>query len=204
MFNEVLGKINNAIHNKLPITDFLIELPEISIIDGAYQNNDGTTDMNVSPLACACIVGNVKAIKELLEFGASVNTDGSEENNNGLLCACVNGHAECVEFLLQHGADANVTMSRGLTPLMASCRKGDLLSATSLLNANALIDASNDTGHTALMIATLNNYHDCVRLLIERNADTSIVNRRNKTAYQLATRSEIREIYETFGCYILK
>ena len=70
-----------------------------------------------TPLHVATRVGNIEAIKCLIEHGADVNTKGEWTGDTPLICAAQMGSKEIIQCLIKHGADV---MARNLwndTPL---------------------------------------------------------------------------------------
>ena len=72
----------------------------------------------------ACLVGNLEALKALLDKGAVV--DAKEPMNGGtpLQVAAFNGHFELVKLLVTKGADVNARDKDGWTPLSQARDQG--------------------------------------------------------------------------------
>ena len=83
---------------------------------------------------------------------------------------------DAVEMLLSLKADPNSSNSKGFTPLMIACGRGNIRIATLLLQARANINQLKNDGDTALMYACLSKtpLNDLVRLLIEYGANINI------------------------------
>ena len=65
----------------------------------------------------ACVGGNVEVVKNLLQYGASVNAKMKEANTCPLHFACRYGRAEVVKILIDEGAEIDSMDSLGKTPL---------------------------------------------------------------------------------------
>ena len=106
----------------------------------------------------------------LISFGANVNS-AVVDNQTPLYAACQNSHPECVDLMLNHGANLNAgDMDDARTPLIASSGEDFIPFGSttnqfidnrcrcmrSLLSAGAMIDQTDNDGHTALMYATWN------------------------------------------------
>jgi ankyrin repeat protein len=70
----------------------------------------------VNQLLAASAKGDVKAVKELLDKGASVNARG-DKNRTALMEATYGGHTEVVKLLLEKGADVTPQKDDGATAL---------------------------------------------------------------------------------------
>ncbi|KAF5907626.1 ankyrin repeat, SAM and basic leucine zipper domain-containing protein 1 isoform X1, partial [Clarias magur] len=113
----------------------------------------------VSVMKRAITVGDVDLVRQLLDNGMDVETRLGFDWTP-LMCAVHVGHSELAKLLLDRGASAN--FSRGhYTALMAAC------------TANSVSEE---------------NISKCMALLLNRNADPNIYNRRRLTCLMLAAR----------------
>lgn len=135
---------------------------------------------------------NPRAVRLLLELGADPNMP-SAEFGSPLHCACWQGDGnggrendvvqETVQLLIDAGADVNL-LARGTRPLHEAVQ-GDWESPTSvsvLLSCGAEVDARDEQGQTALIIAAQHGSVECVRLLLEAGANLNLKDNRGKTA----------------------
>jgi len=127
-----------------------------------------------SPLAGACLAGNVKVADMLLRHGADPNQEliSNYDHLNHklpLLIAVENDNSELVELLLKHGANVDATDSEGdtalhyavevyqETPSHCAHQDGDSMSAKSitdiLLENKADVNVVNNNGETPLYTA---------------------------------------------------
>ncbi|HET9467344.1 MAG TPA: ankyrin repeat domain-containing protein [Vicinamibacterales bacterium] len=91
--------------------------------------------------------------------------------------------------LLANGADPNAADPRGgSTPLMHATTVGSIEAMTLLADRKANVNAVNDAGLTALMMAVTDI--EKVRLLLDRGADVNAVSKRGRTALMLAAASD--------------
>ena len=129
--------------------------------------------MSVQDRQRAAMDGDLTQLKLLVSVAkGNVEDDvsGIGAHMTVLYYACLNGHVECVKWLLEH-CDANVdARSRGTSPLMqaAYSNKADICKV--LIQHNADIEATTNTGHNALWFALSCKKDDCVPLLIEKGA----------------------------------
>ena len=104
----------------------------------------------------------------LLIAGCALATAGSYED---FFAAVKNDNAGTVKQLLQRGFDANTRDSRGQTGLMLAIREQSPKAAKALLDQPGTeIDALNQAGESALMLAALKGDLAMVRALLERGA----------------------------------
>jgi ankyrin repeat protein len=95
--------------------------------------------------------------------------------------------------LISGGADVNARGAHGATPLARLISGGftpeaEVRLARRLLKAGAKVDARDDFGSTALLIATQRQRSDLVRLILSAGADPNITNCRGEAAVSLLHR----------------
>ena len=103
------------------------------------RNMHGDTALKI-----AAYQGHLGMVRELVEAGAEIDTEGWAP----LIYAAFNGHDEIVAFLLQQGARIDARSESGMTALMAAARGGFLPIVRRLIAAGAevnLRDANNET-----------------------------------------------------------
>ena len=113
--------------------------------------------------------------------------------------AAVRGYAEVVRCLLNARVDGRQHYGNDLTALMWAAGYEDgvgVRAAASvvelLLDAGARLDAVDDRGRTALMIAAGLGHAEMADTLIERGADRSVRDKAGKTALDLAANDNVR------------
>jgi ankyrin repeat protein len=127
-------------------------------------------------------------INTLLNAGANVNIQDNEGET--ALSVAIEEKKNCIVMLLiKRGADVNSRDKHGYTTLMkavdSSPYRGYPIIIKNLLCNGALIDARNDQGETALILAA-ERKPDIVRMLIENRADMNIEDRNGHTALSVA------------------
>ncbi len=172
--------IDNAIEaDNLPVLRFLLGKVDPATIQQKLLTASG-------------VLMNPRAVDLLLELGADANLI-DKDYGSPLHCACwqadgVNGREndvveETVLALLDAGADPNL-LARGTRPLHEAVF-GDWGAPTSvrvLLSHGADVDALDEHGQTALMIAAQRGEFDCVLLLLEAGADRALRSKDGNTA----------------------
>jgi ankyrin repeat protein len=150
-----------------------------------------------SALGVAAIYGHTDTVRDLLARGADLEArNGSWQTP--LYMAASRGHTDTMQVLLDAGAWVNppkIGRTPSPTPLQGASEFGVQSEAAQLLlDRGAKIDAQNESGHTALMLAARSGNLEVVGLLLERGADTSLVSRRGESAEEMA-RSETKPIF---------
>lgn len=142
---------------------------------GADPNLTGRSGL--TPLIAAAFAGNDRIVEELMAHGADPNARDTT-GKAAMTYAAARGFDTIVRRLLDAGVDARARYSGELTALMwaaghdegvgamASARVIDLL-----LAHGAALNAADDRGRTALMIAAELGYGDIVELLLARGAE---------------------------------
>jgi ankyrin repeat protein len=113
-----------------------------------------------SVLALAIERNNIKVILAILQAGIDPHI---------AMVAAINLKKVYVLLLiLENGVDVDMPLGSGETALMWAARRGNLSFTKTLLEAGANINARNDEGNTALMIASaLNSNSGVTRTLLE-------------------------------------
>jgi ankyrin repeat protein len=165
---------------------------------GADPNLPGRS--GVTPLAAAAFAGNDRIVEALLGRGAApdvVDTTGKA----AITYAAARGFALIVRRLIDAGVDARRAYGNDLTALMWAAGHEDGVGATAacdvvalLLDAGAPIDAVDNRGRTALMIAAEVGHAAVAEELLARGADRTIADKSGKRARDLAASERVREM----------
>ena len=130
-----------------------------------------------------------------LEAGVDVNKPINQDGQTLLFYA---EEAELIDQLLRAGADARVRDAEGRTPLFTFPYIQDVESALQavrlLMQHGVRINAQDNEGNTALMVAVKGDNYDMVQALLDAGANPNIKNKAGKTALQIA-RNEIDNDY---------
>jgi len=152
----------------------------------------------LTPLAAAAYNGNDRIVAALLAHGVNPDTADST-GKTPILYAAARGFTPVVRRLLAAGVDAKRAYGNDLTALMwaAGYEDGfgerDALDVIALLlDAGAPIDATDNRGRTALMIAAERGHAAVVQALLTRGADRAVKDKTGLRALDLATNGEVR------------
>ena len=142
-------------------------------------------------LTAACVQGDLKIARLLLEAGVDKNARNAKSSSTALMLAAANGHVEIARLLLEAGADKHLQSGlsgHGYTALMLAAEKGHVEIARLLLEADPRPKLASRpvSGYTALMLAAKNGYEEIVRLLLDTGADKDLKNLCGYTALMLA------------------
>ncbi|KAL2550360.1 E3 ubiquitin-protein ligase [Forsythia ovata] len=122
----------------------------------------------------ACRYGHWEVVQTLLLFRCNVTRADYLSGRTALHFAAVNGHVRCLRLVV-----ADFVPSAPLEPVNAQSNgRGDSLNTKSKLELSGLskfVNKAADCGITALHMAALNGYFDCVQLLLDLHANVSAV-----------------------------
>lgn len=114
----------------------------------SYADADGITVVTQ-----AAYVGLDELVEKMISKGANISVP-NKEGINALIAASSEGHVVIVKRLLaSEGIDSNAKDKDGTNALMAASVRGHKDVVQLLLENNALVNAQNVDGHTALMFA---------------------------------------------------
>ena len=101
------------------------------------------------------------------------------------------GDVETVEEFIVAGLDVNAKNEKGTTPLIEAAGIPNVALVEMLLAAGAKVDTTDDDGNTALMKAAVTETgFATVALLVKAGADIHAANKRDMSAYDLATEAK--------------
>jgi len=174
-------------HGEMEIASYLLE-------NGAEVNLISV--LGTTPLRLASAEGNIDMVKLLLAKGADTNLTGDHGNSPLHRAAEESKNVEVVRMLISRGANVNARSRDGATPLMRSCYVPEITKA--LIESGAEINAQDDEGRTALFFASYWRCRATARILVENGADPTIKNKQGESAWDIARRSQDKELYKIF------
>ena len=117
----------------------------------------------------------------------------TDDLDDKLIDASYDGLADAVEQALWMKADANVVDSEGYTPLMIASSLGHVQCVHALVRHDAVLDARDAVGATALMMAAQNAHKDITKLLLRCRADpgATLIDQNEGHPHEKAAGSEL-------------
>ena len=159
---------------------------ELSYYDGAFDvavallaaraNPDLASSENIAnaPLHNAARGGSVRAVKLLLDYGATVDVQDRYSGATPWLMAVGANNSQICEMLREKGADMTAKDKTGRNVLHYAARSGatgQLAAALKDPVLRAQVNAPDASGATPLQDATKTSHADCIRLLLGAGAD---------------------------------
>jgi len=152
------------------------------------------------PLVKATKNGRADLVRCLIETGRADVDRQNIEKSTALHEAALKGNKEIVDLLLEAGAKPDVRNLQGKTALLRAVAGNHLGVIRALLDHGANINAQDSLGFSALHYSSFFGFLDCVKLLVERNADRSLVENVNKrTPTQIAMEKRHYGVAEYLG-----
>jgi ankyrin repeat protein len=143
-------------------------------------------------LQYACHAGTLNSVKQLLDAGLDINDFSN--STTALQAAVGRNHTAIVRFLLEQNADPNITFLDSLpwerSPLSAAIYKQNAEILSILLGAGA--DPNKVPG--LLPYVTETNDFQCVKMMIEGNANIDSIDDNLGTALQVAAAKGKRDV----------
>lgn len=158
--------------------------------------------------------GHLEIVKYLISKGANVNIKGFQ-NRTALMKAAIGGQLEVIKILVDNGANANIRNDDGYTALelattdeiwdylrprtrdfnvnfalINSAKRGNLKQVKYYLSQGADINAKDNNGYTALMMAVgyvSDNHLEIIKYLISKGANLNAKKNNGGTALMTAS-----------------
>ncbi|KAH6942835.1 hypothetical protein HPB50_010782 [Hyalomma asiaticum] len=173
------------------------------IVNFLLQQGSPVDCANWTPVMIASSVGHVEIVSALLGRNAKVDI-ANQMGQTALHYAASKGHLEAsllltllAWLLLEHHADINAQDSYGSTPLHRAASLGRCAIVRLFLDGyrNQLdINCTDEAGNSPLHLACEEERVDVAKMLIQAGARTDIMNKEEKTAFQMAPPSLSRTL----------
>ena len=129
---------------------------------------------NRTPLLRASLSSSSQFIKTLVDLGAQVNVQRTDDKVAPLGLAADWDNYMATRILLQHGAYANIQDKTGWIPLHNSAAQGCFSVSKLLIESGCKVNMRGNKDKTPLYFATKNKHEHVVKLLLESNADVNM------------------------------
>jgi ankyrin repeat protein len=137
------------------------------------------------PLIDAAERGNLAELEALLAAGADIEVVDEGNGSTAFLWACAERRLECAQALAAAGCDVAAASSHGNTALMFAANRGHAAVVAWLLGeveAAGTLEARNDSGDTAFLIACAEGRLGCALALATAGCDVAAASRKGTTA----------------------
>lgn len=182
--------IHSILHNK---TETLTEL----IKAGADVNKTG---YNFDTPLMYAVDSDIRFTSLLINAKADINAKNLFTGYTPLIRAVRTNRMDVVNQLITSGADIHVKDESGMTALMHAYNNTIILER--LLLFNPLIDEQDNNGDTTLMHAANVGNLKSIMVLINHNADTTLVNNKGLTAENIAEEKKHNMIINFFNAMV--
>jgi ankyrin repeat protein len=188
-----------------------VEMERIDIVEEFLKRgaDPGTKFGSSSTLLIRAVEKqDLPMVRLLLKYGASVNT--SDEKPSALMHAIFQGNRSIVKCLLDHDANTNLSVTYNnivcYTPLIQAVTRRRSSIVEQLLQYGADVNAIDEKGNSAIMIAAKNNDVPMVSLLLQYAPDVNIQNKKGCDAKSLTKSKEVRLVLKNYESerYVLK
>ena len=152
---------------------------ELVLNDGLDINTPALC--NRTPLLWASLSSSGEFIETLIDLGANVNAQRTDDKAAPLTLSSDWNNFMAVYLLLNHGADANIASADGNSPLHTAVSKGFFDITKLLVEKGSYVNLQNKEGRTPLFLSVKNKHEQLIKLLIENEADVRIGYKENST-----------------------
>ncbi|NWV03525.1 ASB10 protein, partial [Ptilonorhynchus violaceus] len=162
----------------------------VHLLLGAGADPEAVSEDGYRPLHLCKSSHSIECVRQLLQHGASANSQTEEEEDTALHVASRHGLAEHVRLLLHHGAELEVKNKEGQTPLNAACAQHHQPQDMDryyrvcqlLVESGASINAADRDRQHPLHLACKNANAQIAELLLARGANVNVMNYGGNTA----------------------
>ena len=165
---------------------------ELVLNDGLDTNTPALC--NRTPLLWASLSSSGESIETLIDLGANVNAQRTDDKVTPLLLSANWNNFMAVYLLLDHGADANIAAADGRTPLHKAVMKGNQNLVKLFLEKNALVNTQNADGDSPLHTAVSNGFFDITKLLIKKGSNVNVQNKEGRTPLFLGVKNKHEQL----------
>ena len=152
---------------------------ELVLNDGLDINTPALC--NRTPLLWASLSSSGEFIETLIDLGADVNAQRTDDKVTPLILSASWNNFMAVYLLLDHEADSNIARADGNSPLHIAVSNGFFHITKLLIKKGSNVNLQNKEGRTPLFLGVKNKQKHLIKLLIENEADATIGYQENST-----------------------
>ena len=154
---------------------------------GFFKAGASVSISNWSPFPTSCSPCNIHLVQAIIGHGADVNAM-NKRGQTTLWFACCSGQTEFVKILLDAGANPNIADKNGESCLHAAVYgRCSAETIQNLINHGAHVNAVNEDGATALLLACSSTQSEMVDVLLKAKADPNVLDRDGDTSLHAAS-----------------
>jgi ankyrin repeat protein/mRNA-degrading endonuclease RelE of RelBE toxin-antitoxin system len=175
----------------------MLSKPQHTKEEKEYTQQDLARQKVLAPkLLSACLNGQLKVVRALIEAGADVNSiyARDERGDTPLHIASYMGFLDIVKLLVANDADMEAKDFDKITPLYVACASHMTNVMEYLIKNGANINAVSKGGGSVLSMACYKDYVDVVTLLLKNGADITIKDYKGRTALHSACKCKSAQI----------
>ena len=165
---------------------------ELVLSDGLVINTPAMC--NRTPLLVASLSSSGEFIETLIDLGANVNAQRTDNKLTPLILSADWNNFMAVYLLLNHGADANIANADARTPLHFAVARGNQNLVKLFLEKNALVNTQNADGDSPLHTAVSNGFFDITKLLIKKGSNVNVQNKEGRTPLFLGVKNKHEQL----------
>ena len=164
---------------------------ELVLNDGLDINTPALC--NRTPLLWASLSSSGVFIETLIDLGANVNAQRTDDKVTPLILSADWNNFMAVNLLLDHGADANIPAAHGYTPLHKEVTKDNQNILKLFLEKNASVNTQNANGNSPLHTAVSNGFFDITKLLVKKGSNVNLQNKEGRTPLFLGVKNKQKQ-----------
>lgn len=163
------------------------DIPKLNALLDKGAKTEAVNWLGMPPLVWAASMGNQAACEALISHGANVKIDSMF--GSLLEVAQMGKNPAITSYLIKKGAVPSKNRVDKITGLMVAAEHGRLDNMAQLLALKVPVDATDNTGNTALTYASRRGRVDAVRFLLAKGAQTTKADTGGRTALHYAAQN---------------